>query len=115
MGTFETSTFAGPSPPGSPVTRGNPPVTTGQSLPPGATFQLLPPLDGCEKPPTPGLPDSVRGSPSCCDDSMAQTGHPGGMSVVMADGSVRVIRAGVRPAAYWAAITPAAGEVAPLD
>jgi hypothetical protein len=37
------------------------------------------------------------------------------MSVVMADGSVRVIRAGVRPAAYWAAITPAAGEVAPLD
>jgi hypothetical protein len=37
------------------------------------------------------------------------------MSVAMADGSVQTVRADVSPAAYWAATTPAGGEVAPLD
>jgi prepilin-type N-terminal cleavage/methylation domain-containing protein/prepilin-type processing-associated H-X9-DG protein len=96
MSSFEMTTFAGPDFVGVPVTAGNPPVTTGRALPPGATYQHRPPMDQCHT-------------------GMAQSGHSGGMGVAMADGSVRVIAATVSPAAYWAATTPAGGEVAPLD
>lgn len=117
MSPFERTMFAGPYAIGSPITRGHPPVSSGTYLSNGATFQHGPSLTECPPPPGgyEGQPIGVNPSASCCNPHMAQSGHPGGMSVAMADGSVRTIRANVSPAAYWAATTPAAGEVAPLD
>jgi hypothetical protein len=37
------------------------------------------------------------------------------MLVALVDGSVRSIHPGVANATFWAAVTPAGGEVAPLD
>jgi hypothetical protein len=37
------------------------------------------------------------------------------LPVALFDGSVRTIRPGVSPEVFWAAVTPAGGEVAPLD
>ena len=55
----------------------------------------------------------VRPSPyeTKCIPSIAQTPHYGGMLVTMVDGSSRVISPGVSPAVYWAAVTPAGGEI----
>lgn len=57
----------------------------------GATFQAAPRL-------------------SECNPALAQTPHSSGMLAALADGSVRTISAGVSPATYWAAVTPAGGE-----
>ena len=46
-----------------------------------------------------------------CDFRLPSTGHTGGMVVGMGDGSVRMVSAGVSPATWWAACTPAGGEV----
>jgi prepilin-type processing-associated H-X9-DG protein len=45
-----------------------------------------------------------------CDPSIAQTSHPGGMQVTMADGSVRSLFGGMSQRTFWAACTPAGGE-----
>ncbi|HEY2783511.1 MAG TPA: H-X9-DG-CTERM domain-containing protein [Fimbriiglobus sp.] len=61
----------------------------------------------------PGVTFQVRPLPSAenCDPSLAQTPHVGGMLAAMADGSVRTVRPSVTPEVYWAAVTPAGGEV----
>jgi prepilin-type N-terminal cleavage/methylation domain-containing protein len=46
-----------------------------------------------------------------CYPRIAQTPHVSGMQVAMADGSCRILRAGMSPATFWAAVTPAGGEV----
>jgi len=46
-----------------------------------------------------------------CDPSRASTAHTGGMQVVLADGSVRMLSAGMSATTWWAAVTPAGGEV----
>lgn len=51
------------------------------------------------------------GSRPICDGSLAQTPYISGALVALADGSVRLIRPGVDPDTYWAAFTPAGGEV----
>jgi prepilin-type N-terminal cleavage/methylation domain-containing protein len=63
---------------------------------PGATFQVAPP-------------------PEQCDPSVPQTAFAGGMPTLRFDGSVRVVAAGVAPAAFWAAVTPDGGEVGALE
>jgi type II secretory pathway pseudopilin PulG len=77
-----------------PVTSGSPPVT--QPSVPGATFQ-------------------VRPKPRDADMNIPQTPFSAGLPVALFDGSVRTIRPGVSPEIFWAAVTPAGGEVAPLD
>jgi prepilin-type N-terminal cleavage/methylation domain-containing protein len=50
-----------------------------------------------------------------CDAHRPQSIHTGGMQVMMMDGSVRLVSNGVDPIAWAAALTPAGGEVIPLD
>jgi prepilin-type N-terminal cleavage/methylation domain-containing protein len=77
-----------------PVTTGNPPVT--RPSVPGVTFQVKP-------------------QPRYADAYQLQTPFSAGLPVAMFDGSVRTVRPGISPEAFWAAVTPAAGEVNSLD
>ncbi len=82
-----------------PVTRGDPPVSvsyyaTANSQHPeyaDFTFQAAPAIADCLS-------------------YFAQTPHPSGMLVAMADGSVRQLSPGIAPTTYWALVTPAAGD-----
>ena len=47
---------------------------------------------------------------SACDPTLAQTPHPGGMVVGIADGSVRVLSSSTSGTVWWAACTPSGGE-----
>jgi prepilin-type N-terminal cleavage/methylation domain-containing protein len=62
----------------------------------GATFQAAPP-------------------PDRCDPHVPQTAFAAGMPVLRFDGSVRTVRAGIDPAAFWAAVTRAGGETVALE
>jgi prepilin-type N-terminal cleavage/methylation domain-containing protein len=53
----------------------------------------------------------VRPTAADCNPGMPQTPYSGGLLVGLADGSVRVVSPGVSPATFWAAVTPAGGEV----
>jgi prepilin-type N-terminal cleavage/methylation domain-containing protein len=46
-----------------------------------------------------------------CAWSIPQTPHSSGMLVALADGSVRTVSPRISPATFWAATTPAGGEV----
>jgi prepilin-type N-terminal cleavage/methylation domain-containing protein len=50
-----------------------------------------------------------------CDASRAATAHTGGMQVCLADASVRTLTAGMSGVTWWAACTPAGGEVLGSD
>ena len=50
---------------------------------------------------------------TACDPALAQTPHPGGMSVALADGSVRTLSPSLSAATWWAACTPDGND--PLD
>ncbi|MDY3563707.1 DUF1559 domain-containing protein [Gemmata sp. JC673] len=65
-------------------------LTTGSVA--GITFQTHPSLSGC-------------------DPRVAQTGHLGGMTVGLGDGSVRTLASHMSAGTYWGALTPAQGEV----
>jgi type II secretory pathway pseudopilin PulG len=75
-----------------PVTSGFPPVT--RPSVPGRTF--LPPPTG---------PDAL------CRPWVPQSHFPNGLLTALGDGSVRTVRPGVDPSAFWSAVTPAGGEV----
>lgn len=77
-----------------PITEGSP--ATARPSRPGVTFQAAPRVEDC-------------------DPSQPQTPHREGMLVGMGDGSVRSVRVGVDPAVFWAAVTPAGGEVVTAD
>lgn len=76
-----------------PIAYWNPPGGTlvGVGLVPGAIFQSLPPIAGC-------------------NPSNMQTPHDGVMNVLMGDASVHGVSAGVSLPTLQAAITPAAGD-----
>jgi hypothetical protein len=59
-----------------------------------------------------GPPFLVRPTQQTCDTSRLNTPHPA-LLVALMDGSVRTIRPGVAPEVFWAAVTPAGGEVGP--
>ena len=65
----------------------------------------------------PGSKFDVRPTPfqGNCDPTRASTAHPGGIQVGLADGSVRTLSASINPITWWAAVTPAGGEVVNLD
>jgi len=50
---------------------------------------------------------------SKCLFYLPQTGHTGGMQIGLGDGSVRTVSSGVSPTTFWAACTPAAGDLLP--
>jgi hypothetical protein len=50
-----------------------------------------------------------------CDPTRTATAHTGGMMVGLADGSVRILAAGMSGDVWWAAVTPAGGEVQNSD
>jgi prepilin-type N-terminal cleavage/methylation domain-containing protein/prepilin-type processing-associated H-X9-DG protein len=50
-----------------------------------------------------------------CDPSRASSAHTGGMNVALADGSVRFLTEGLSGTTWWAAVTPAGGEVLGSD
>jgi prepilin-type N-terminal cleavage/methylation domain-containing protein len=56
-------------------------------------------------------PQPLVGPGAVCDPSRAQTAHPGGILVGLADGSVRPVAAGVSRATWHAALTPAEGDL----
>jgi prepilin-type N-terminal cleavage/methylation domain-containing protein len=60
-------------------------------------------------------PFQVAPRPQDCYSRRPQTPDPGGMRVVMGDGSARVVRGTVQPAVFWAAVTPSGGETPALD
>ena len=53
----------------------------------------------------------VRPTAAECDPQRASTPFAGGIQVALADASVRSVSPGVRPETWWAACTPAGGEV----
>ena len=50
-----------------------------------------------------------------CDPTRASTAHTGGILVGLADGSVRTLARSMSGATWWAAVTPAGGEVLGSD
>jgi prepilin-type N-terminal cleavage/methylation domain-containing protein/prepilin-type processing-associated H-X9-DG protein len=56
-----------------------------------------------------------KGSPANCDGGLASSPHTGGINVGLGDGSVRFVSNSVSPATWWAALTPAGGEVLGSD
>jgi prepilin-type N-terminal cleavage/methylation domain-containing protein len=54
-------------------------------------------------------------NPGPCDRRLASSPHTAGMNVALGDGSVRFLSAGISPQTWWAACTPAGGEVLGSD
>jgi hypothetical protein len=63
----------------------------------------------------PGSKFQVQPREGNCDPTRAATAHPGGMQVCLADGSVRTLAPTISPTTWWAAVTPAGGEVPGSD
>lgn len=76
-----------------PVTSGNPPVSRGSI--PELTFQVRPRLEEA-------------------DPRIPQTGHSGGMPLLMLDGRVITMRKGTAPEVFWSLVTPRGGEAVEL-
>jgi hypothetical protein len=63
----------------------------------------------------PGSIFQVQPREGRCDPTRASTAHPGGIQVGLADGSVHTLSRGVSGDTWWAAVTPAGGEVLGSD
>ena len=50
-----------------------------------------------------------------CDPITSSAGHPGGVLVCLADGSVRLVTAGISMRTWNAVLTPAGGELPGAD
>jgi prepilin-type N-terminal cleavage/methylation domain-containing protein/prepilin-type processing-associated H-X9-DG protein len=59
----------------------------------------------------PGSMFQVQPREGNCDPTRAATAHPGGMQVCLADGSVRTLAPSMSGTTWWAAVTPAGGEM----
>jgi prepilin-type N-terminal cleavage/methylation domain-containing protein/prepilin-type processing-associated H-X9-DG protein len=60
-------------------------------------------------------PFLMQPKPNACDFRVPSTFHTGGINVCMGDGSVRNVAQGISPYTWWAAMTPAAGELLGSD
>jgi hypothetical protein len=77
---------------------------------PDVTFQVAPKFWIAEE------NDPDRGPrPGECDWRLPQTPHRAGMLVALGDGSVRTLSPGISTGTFWAAVTPAGGEVLASD
>ncbi len=59
----------------------------------------------------PGSKFDVQPGEGNCDPTRASTSHAGGIQVGLADGTVRSLSPGMSGTTWWAAVTPAGGEV----
>lgn len=66
--------------------------------------------NGETRPSVAGMTFQVQPTVDQCDYRQLQTPHAAGLPVALLDGSVRTLRAGISPAVFWAAVTPAGGE-----
>ena len=57
----------------------------------------------------------VRPKIADCDPRLPQTPFNAGLLVGLADGSVRTLNPAISPGTFWAAVTPAGGEVLGSD
>jgi prepilin-type N-terminal cleavage/methylation domain-containing protein len=71
--------------------------------------------NGVTQPSRAGVTFQVQPTPEEFDPFIPQTPYPGGLPVLMFDGSVRMIGASVSPSVFWSAVTRDGGEIAPLD
>jgi prepilin-type N-terminal cleavage/methylation domain-containing protein len=62
-----------------------------------------------------GLTFQVQPVLKNCDPRQAQTPYSGGILVSLGDGSVRTLAPGMSETTYWAAVTPASGDVLGAD
>jgi prepilin-type N-terminal cleavage/methylation domain-containing protein len=69
------------------------------------------PAFAMESPWNDGTKFQINPSPTQCDVAYAQTGHPNGISVAMADGSGRTIAPSISSLTWFALCTPNGGEV----
>lgn len=72
-----------------PITSGNPPQSNAKG---STTFQLRPTIDRCD----PRVPNAASNR---------------GLQVLIGDGSIRTIRAGISPYVFWGMVTPNRGEI----
>ncbi len=77
----------------------------------GDVYPIANPATGRTQGSVAGLTFQTRPALNECDPRVAQTPHASGMLVALADGSVRSLSPGMSDATYWAAVTPAGGEV----
>ena len=63
----------------------------------------------------PGKTFQVRPRPEDADTHVLQASFRGGLTVALFDGSVRTIAPSVHETAFWALVTPAAGDIASFD
>ncbi|MGE5194633.1 MAG: DUF1559 domain-containing protein, partial [Deltaproteobacteria bacterium] len=91
----------------------NPP---GKAFQPGFCISALAAL-GAPDAVGPGSKFQVQPSPFLgnCDPTRASSAHSGGIQVGLADGSVRTLNASMSGTTWWAAVTPAGGEVPGSD
>lgn len=68
--------------------------------------------NGVTRPSVPGATFQVRPERYHANAYQLQTPFAAGLPVAMFDGSVKTVRHGVDPQAFWSAVTPAGGEVA---
>jgi prepilin-type N-terminal cleavage/methylation domain-containing protein len=96
----------------SPVFPWQPPPMTlpGKAYQPGFAIAALAPL-GAPNAVGPGSKFQHQPRPTDCDPTRAATPHPGGIQVGLADGSARTLSPNVSGTTWWAAVTPAGGEV----
>jgi hypothetical protein len=95
------------------------PMTTGMFTPNlplsvNAANQVVGHIAGAGAATTPA-PFQVVPASGACDPTLPQTPHFAGMTVALADGSVRTILPSISQFTFWAAVTPAGGEVLGAD
>jgi prepilin-type N-terminal cleavage/methylation domain-containing protein len=92
------------------------PMNPPRAFQPGFAIAALAKL-GAPNATGPGSKFQVRPTPfeGNCDPTRAATAHPGGILVGLADGGVRSLSPSVSPNTWWAAVTPAEGEVLGSD
>jgi prepilin-type N-terminal cleavage/methylation domain-containing protein len=54
---------------------------------------------------------NCKGTPSSCDGNRGSSPHTTVIQAALADGSVRSVTGGMSPTTWWAAMTPAAGDL----
>jgi prepilin-type N-terminal cleavage/methylation domain-containing protein len=73
------------------------------------------PNDGVSGIPLTDPPFQSTPAPAVCDPRRPQSAHSGTMIIALGDGSVRTVAASVNPLTFYAAVTPAGGEVLAND
>ena len=63
----------------------------------------------------PGMTFQMHPRPEDADHRVLQASYSGGLTVALFDGSVRTVSPSVHETAFWALVTPAAGDIASLD